>query len=62
VAIIVSMVSKRRGVLVALIIGSIIGGTAGVTIMDAAATSQGSHEHAETAQVQIYEHAHEQAN
>lgn len=47
-----SMVSKRRGVLVALIIGSIIGGTAGVTIMDAAQASQSSHDHAQTTNVQ----------
>ncbi len=58
----ICMVSRRRGMLVALIIGSVIGGTAGVTIMDAASTSQSSHERAETAQVQLYEHAREQAN
>ena len=40
------MVSKRRGVLVALIIGSVIGGTAGATIVDAA-SSQSGHEQAE---------------
>ena len=56
------MVSKRRGVLVALIIGSIIGGSAGVTIMDAASAAQGSHERAETAQIQAYERAHDRAN
>ena len=56
------MVSKRRGVLVALIIGSIIGGTGGATIMHAASASQGSHEREETAQVQAYEHARHQAN
>ena len=47
----VSMVSKRRGVLVALIIGSIIGGTASATILDASSASQSSHERAETAQI-----------
>jgi hypothetical protein len=46
------MVSKRRGVLVALIIGSVIGGTASVTIMDAASASQSRHERAEAAQHQ----------
>jgi uncharacterized protein YceK len=56
------MVSKGRGVLVALIIGSIIGGTASVTILDAAQASQSSHERAETAQVQTYEHAFNHAN
>jgi hypothetical protein len=38
--------------LVALIIGAIIGGTAGVTIMHAAHASQSSHERAETMHVQ----------
>jgi hypothetical protein len=56
------MVSKRRGVIVALIIGSIIGGTASATILDAASASQSSHERAETAQVQTSEHAAQQAN
>jgi type II secretory pathway component PulJ len=56
------MVSKRRGVLVALIIGSIIGGTASATILEAAQASQSSHERAETAQVQTYERAGQQAN
>jgi type II secretory pathway component PulJ len=43
------MVSKRE-VLVALIIGSIIGGTASATILDAASASQARHERSETAQ------------
>jgi type II secretory pathway component PulJ len=44
------MVSKRRGVLVALIIGSIIGGTASATILDASSASQAIHERSESAQ------------
>ena len=51
------MVSKRRGVLVALIIGSIVGGTAGATIMDAASASQTTHEHADSAQLRAHERA-----
>ena len=45
------MLSKRRGVLIALIIGSIVGGTAGATILDAASASQ-SHDRAQTMNVQ----------
>jgi hypothetical protein len=46
------MVSKRRGVLLALIIGSIIGGTAGATILAASSASRSSLERHETAQRQ----------
>ena len=46
------MVSKRRGVLVALIIGSIIGGTASATIINASSASQTSHARAKAAQRQ----------
>jgi len=51
------MVSARRGVTVALIIGSIVGGTAGATIISAASASQAGHEHAETAQREALERA-----
>jgi len=51
------MLSRAKGVLVALIIGSIIGGAASATIMTAASASQSSHERAETAQVQAHENA-----
>ena len=46
------MVSKRE-VLVALLIGSVIGGTAGVTIIDAASASQSRLERAEAVQHQV---------
>lgn len=51
------MASKRRGVLVALTIGSIVGGTAGATIMDAASASQAGNEHADSAHFQAHERA-----
>jgi hypothetical protein len=44
------MVSTRRGVIIALIIGSIVGGTASATILSAASASQANHEKIETAQ------------
>jgi hypothetical protein len=47
-AIVASMVPARRGVIVALIIGSIVGGTAGATIVTAA--SHTTHERVENAQ------------
>jgi hypothetical protein len=49
------MLSKRRGALVALIIGSLIGGTAGATILHASAASHSTRERAETAQRQAIE-------
>jgi hypothetical protein len=51
------MVAKRRGVLVALIIGSIVGGTGSATIMSAAASSRATHEKTETAQREAFESA-----
>jgi hypothetical protein len=44
------MVSARRGVIIALIIGSIVGGTASATILSAASASQAGREKIETAQ------------
>ena len=44
------MVSTRRGVIIALIIGSIVGGTASATILSAASASQANQEKIETAQ------------
>lgn len=45
-----------------MLVALIIGGTAGVTIMDAAQASQSSHERAEAAQVQAYERTQQEAN
>lgn len=56
------MLSKARGTIVALIIGSVIGGTAGVTIINAASASQSNHERSETAQVQTHESSAVQAS
>jgi hypothetical protein len=47
------MVPVRRGVIVALIIGSLVGGTAGATIVTAASHSSG-HERIENAQHQVH--------
>jgi hypothetical protein len=47
------MVPMRRGVIVALIIGSIVGGTAGATIITAA--SHSTHERIENAQHQTHD-------
>jgi hypothetical protein len=49
------MVSARRGVIVALIIGSIVGGAGGATIISAASASQATHERTETAQREVLE-------
>jgi uncharacterized protein YcfJ len=51
------MLSRAKATLLALIIGSVIGGGAGATILTAASASQGGHERAETAHVQAQEHA-----
>jgi hypothetical protein len=49
------MLSRAKSALIAVIVGSVIGGAAGATILNAASAS---HERMETAQVQSAEHAH----